>query len=105
MGQVFILLINQAIYMKDLNYHFLCPMQCHVNGVVIDEVPKFLTPIPSKTIHAMQVNNPFNTIHPIIISLQLTRVTSYLMTRKSTPEQYDDPGILKIELTVDMGCI
>ena len=48
--QVVILLLNQAIEMKGLNHHLLCQMQCCMNGVLIDEVPKFLAPIPSETI-------------------------------------------------------
>ena len=52
-GQVVILLINQAIEMKGLDHHLLCMMQCCINGVLIDEVPKFVAPIPSKTMHAI----------------------------------------------------
>ena len=47
--QIFNLSINQVFEMKGLVHHLLCPMQCHVNGVLIDEVPKFLAPIPSET--------------------------------------------------------
>ena len=52
-GQVVILLINQAIEMKGLDHYLLCPMQCCVNGVLIDDIPKFLAPIPSETTHAI----------------------------------------------------
>ena len=37
-GQVVILSINQGIEMKGLKHHLLCLMQCHVNGVLMDEV-------------------------------------------------------------------
>ena len=82
-GQVVILSINQAIEMKGLNHHLL-PMQCHMNGVLINAVPKFLAPIPSETMHAIQFENPFNTTHPIIIPLQLNKVTSYFKARTIT---------------------
>ena len=65
--------------MKGLDEHPLCPMQCCMTGVVIDEVPKILAPIPQKMTHAIQVSNPFDTTHQIIIPLQITRVTYYLM--------------------------
>ena len=52
-GQVVILLFNQAIEMKGLNHHLLGPMQCWMDGVFIDEVPKFLAPIPNETMHAI----------------------------------------------------
>ena len=76
-GQDAILLINQAIEMKGLNNHLLCLMQCCMNGVLINEVPKFLAPIPSETKHAIQLKNPFDATHPTIIPLKLNRVTSY----------------------------
>ena len=52
-GQVFILLIHQAMEVKGLNHHLLCPMQCCMNGTVIDEVSNFLAPIPSETMNAI----------------------------------------------------
>ena len=41
-GEVFHLVINQAIYIPHLDHHLLCPMQCRVNDVTINETPKFL---------------------------------------------------------------
>ena len=43
-GQVVILFINQVIEMKGLDHHLLCPMQCHMNGVLIHE--RFWHPFP-----------------------------------------------------------
>ena len=54
-GHVVTLYINQAIEMKDLDHHLLCPMQCCMNGVVINEVSKYLAPIPSETMHVIQL--------------------------------------------------
>ena len=51
MGQVFIVLIHQVIEMKGLDHHLLCSMHCYMKGVLVDDVPKFLAPIPSKTMH------------------------------------------------------
>ena len=61
-GQVFILLINLAIEMKSFDHHLLQSMRCHMNGALIDEVPKFLTLVPSETMHAIQLENPFDAI-------------------------------------------
>ena len=41
-GQMFILITNQAIPIDGLINHLLCPMQCSLNGIKISEVPKFL---------------------------------------------------------------
>ena len=40
-GQTFMLVINQAIHIDGLVNHLLCPMQCRINGMQINEVPKF----------------------------------------------------------------
>ena len=52
-GQVVILLINQPIDMKGLDHHILCPMQCCMNVFLINDVPKFLAPVPGETMHAI----------------------------------------------------
>ena len=72
-GQVFILLIHQAVGMKGLKHHLLFPMQCHMNGFLINEVPKFLAPVPGEITHFIQIMNTFDATHPIIIpELQVT---------------------------------
>ena len=87
--------------MKGLDLHLLCPMQCCMNGVLINEVPKYLAPVPSETIHAIQIENPIDANHPIIIPLKLNGVTSYFEVRKPTQEEYENQNILKIELMVE----
>ena len=52
-------------------------MQCHLNEVHINEVPKFLTETTSETTHAIDLVNPFNATHLLLILLQLSGVTSY----------------------------
>ena len=52
---LFILLSHQVIDLKDLDHDFLCPMQCYMKGVVINEVPMFLAAMLSKTTD----NEPF----------------------------------------------
>ena len=44
---------------------------------------------------------PFNVTHPIIIPLQLTRVTRYFNVRQSTLEEIEDQDIQRIELTME----
>ena len=69
-----------------------------MNGILIDEVPHLLTVIPSKTINAIHIEDPFDNTHPIMISLKLTRVTSHVDVRKLTHKEYEDQNIFKIEL-------
>ena len=47
-GEVYHLVINQAIHIPHLDHHLLCPMQCRVNDVTISELPKFLATFPTE---------------------------------------------------------
>ena len=73
-GQVFIFVISHEIEMRDLNHHLLCPMQCHMNGVVINKDTKLLAPVPSETMYVIQIMNSLNATLPVIILIQLTTV-------------------------------
>ena len=44
--------------MKGLDHHLIC--QCCINAVLIDEDTKFLAVVPSETMHAIQLLNPFD---------------------------------------------
>ncbi len=46
-GEVYHLVINQAIHIPHLDHHLLCPMQCQVNDVIVNDTPKFLTSDPT----------------------------------------------------------
>ena len=100
-GQKFILMINQAICIVGLHNHLLCPMLCSLNGVYISEVPKFLAESPSKTTHALELVDPFNTAHLIIILLQLSSVTSYFDVYSPSVREYENEDIPKIHLTAE----
>ena len=75
------LMIDQTIKLKGLDHHVLCPMQCCMNGFVIDD--EFLALIPSETVNVNKVCNSFDVTHSIILALQVTRV-SYFDVRKPT---------------------
>ncbi len=45
-GRMLHLVINQEIHIPHLDHHLLCPMQCHVNDVTVDEMLKFLAHQP-----------------------------------------------------------
>ena len=68
MDQIFIFSINKLIEMEGLDCLLLCSMQCCMSDDVIDKVPKFLSPVPSETKHAIQIVNAFSVTHPMIES-------------------------------------
>ena len=92
---------NQAICIDDLENHLLYPMQYRLNDVHISEVPKFLAEIQSETTHVIELVNPFDAIHPLIFSLQLSRVTSYFYVYSPSIAEYESDDIPKIHLTAD----
>ncbi len=51
-GRTLHLIINQAIHIPHLDHHFLCPMQCCVNDVIVNNLPKFLAADPTDQTHA-----------------------------------------------------
>lgn len=98
-GSVSILEINQAIEIKGLDQVLLCPMQVRMNGITVNEVPKFLLPNPTPTSHAV-VLNP-DSAHPYVIPLSLDGVTSYFSVRKPTAEEYEDDELPHYDLTAN----
>ena len=89
-GQKYILMINQAIHSSGLENHLLCPMQCCLIGVHISEVPKFQPDSPSVT-----------TLHPIIIPLHLSSVSSYFDVYFMSVSEYENEDILKTHLIAE----
>ena len=87
--------------MDELVNHLLCPMQCHLNGVQINEVPKFLAEIPSETTHAIELVDPFYATQPLIIPLKLNGATSYFDVYSPSIAEYEDEDIPKIYLTAE----
>ena len=57
-GKTFHLVINQAIHIPHLDHHLLCPMQCRVNDVTINNTPKFLARDPTDKLHALTLDDP-----------------------------------------------
>jgi hypothetical protein len=52
-GKVYILVFHQAIYCRQMENHLICPMQCRVNDVVINNTPKMWAPNPDDSTHSI----------------------------------------------------
>ena len=59
-GEVYHLVINQAIYIPHLHHHLLCPMLYWVNDMTIRDLPKFLAADPTDQTHALTTMDPDN---------------------------------------------
>ena len=89
-GEVFILIIHQALYFGDMSHCLLCPMQLRLNDVVINEQPKFLMHHPTEKDHAIIAEN-------LLIPLELNGITSFFPGRMPTSDEYEKCS--RIELT------
>jgi hypothetical protein len=86
-GRMLHLVINQAIHIPHLDHHLLCPMQCRVNGVTVDKMPKFLAHQPTEQTHALTVPDPDNPPQMISLPLMICGVTSFLNVRNITADE------------------
>jgi hypothetical protein len=76
-------------------------MQCPINGVEINEVPKFLTKNPTTSTHSIWIADPTDAVHPYTIPLQLKGVVSYFKYALPTSAEFEDPEIPHLELTAE----
>ena len=100
-GTIYHLVVHQAIEIPHLNHHLLCPMQCRVNEVVINDCPKFLSQTPDADTHAIVAQDPENVIDQITLPLSLQGVTSYLPVHTPTKEEWETHRYPRIDLTSD----
>ena len=70
-GDHLILMINHTINVPEVDHCLLCPMQCRINGVEINKVPRFLTSDPPASTHSICIANPTDPVHPYTIPVQL----------------------------------
>jgi hypothetical protein len=100
-GQVYHLVFHQAIHMPQLDHHLLCPMQCPVNDVTVNNVPKILTCFPTDNMHALIVQNPDDDSTTLTFPLLLQGVMSYLLVCKPTATKWETGDIIQIDMTAE----
>jgi hypothetical protein len=66
-GRTLHLIINQAIHIPHLDHHLLCPMQCRVNDMTVNNLLKFLPTDPTDQTHALTLTDPKNPLQPVIL--------------------------------------
>ncbi len=93
------LIINQAINIPHLNHHLLCQMQCHVNDVIVNNLPKFLATDPTDQTHALTLTDPDNPLQPVILSLILRGGTLVLNVKSTTIDEFNSHDYIRLHLT------
>jgi hypothetical protein len=96
------LIINQAIHIPHLDHHLLCPMQCRVNDVTVNNLPKFLAADPTEQTHALTLTNPNNPLHLVILPLTLRGVMLLLNVRSVTIDEFNSHDYLRLHLTSEI---
>ncbi len=98
-GRTLHLIINQAIHIPHLDHHLLCPMQCCVNDMTVNILPKFLATDPTDQTHALTLTDPNNPLQPVILPLILRGVTLVLNVRSTTIDEFNSHDYLRLHLT------
>ncbi len=98
-GTTLHLIINQAIHILHLDHHLLCPMQCRVNDVIVNNLPKFLAANPTDQTHALTITDPNNPLQPVILPSTLRGVTLLLNVRTVTINKFNSQDCPQLHLT------
>ncbi len=93
------LIINQAIHIPHLDHHLLFPIQCRVNDVIVNNLPKFLAANPTDQTHALTMTDPDNPLQPGILLLILRGVTLLLDVRTVTINEFISQDYPRLHLT------
>ena len=99
-GECSILVVNQALQVPELEHCLLCPMQCRMNGVEINETPKFLLQHPTNSSHSIHIHSSDSDAQPLRIPLRLAGVVSYFNYSIPTREEYEDEHMPRNHLTL-----
>ena len=87
-GITYMLVWHQAIYLNSMENHLICPMQCRVSGVQVNDTPKIFVQHPTDKTHAIVVLDPIDSKNEFIIPLELGGVTSRFSVRTPSGTPY-----------------
>ena len=76
-GATTILIINNALYIAEMEHNLIPPIMMRLNGILVDECPKFLCPSPTIDNHSI-----YFPVDKVRFPLDLHGTTSYIPTRR-----------------------
>ncbi len=76
-GRMLHLIINQAIHIPHLDHHLLCPVQCRVNDVIVNDLPKFLATDQSTSVAGPKYRPKINLLSVKVRRLSQNITQSY----------------------------
>jgi hypothetical protein len=85
-GETLIIVLAQSLYLGDhIEYSLLCPNQLRHNGIVVDDIPRHLAPVPELATHSIYVPED-----DVRIPLTLRGVISLFHTRYPTVDEIEN---------------
>jgi len=84
-GTSHVLVIHNALYIKDMEVNLIPPMMMRLAGIKVNECPKFLSDQPSINDHCAYFPD-----HDIRIPFLLEGIVSYIPTRKPSNKELKD---------------
>jgi hypothetical protein len=85
-GEIYILILNQSLYLGEhMQHSLMCPNQARSHGVIVEDVPRHLSPEENKSTHSITF-----TEENISIPLELNGYISRLSTRYPTMEEIEN---------------
>ena len=101
-GRPIYLVVNQAIHVPDNQHNLLCLFQMRMNNVMVNDLPKFMSPDPTDETHSITIplDNDGNVL---TIPLSLDGVISYFPTFKPSIAEYEsaEEGVNLFHLTYE----
>jgi hypothetical protein len=76
-------------------------MQCRINDMTVNDVPKFLTCFPNDNMHTIIVQSPDDDLNTLSFSLHLRGVTLYLPVRKPIAAECETGDIVRINMMAE----
>ncbi|MFO0446847.1 MAG: hypothetical protein ACK51L_04175, partial [bacterium] len=74
-GITYILVLNQALYVRELPHTLINPNQLRSNGIVVDDCPRHLSPNPERATHSIYIPEL-----DLRLPLSMKGIISYLPT-------------------------
>ena len=89
---------HQAIYAELVENHLICPMQCQVHRVTINDNPKMFVAEATERLHAIIIDD-LGSDNPLVIPLALTGVASTFAARTPSLAKNNDENLTHIFMT------
>ena len=101
-GEVYMIVIHQAILIPEMKVNLLGTMQVRDNDVKVNDEPKSMVANPTEDHHCIVFPQLDNNFEPLRIPLQIHKVNSYFPSRKPTRQEYEESELqLRLDLTAE----